>query len=420
MPNDIGVIVDAYSTGASLARELKARGLELIHIQSMDPILEFDAPSFERFSFSQNIVHKDDQGTLFALSELQPKFIVAGCESGVFLADRLAEVLGLQGNNPATSNLRRDKFEMQEAIRLAGLNNIKTIKTNSVDEAIEFFLTNKYQKVIVKPSNSAGSDGVYSCSTCTEICGVFSKLLNEMNSMGEINSFLIVQEQIEGVQYIVNSISVDGNHSVVDFWAESRRSIPLYGAIGDKEYLIPHFAQGERDRQIIEYVHHCLDAIGLEFGASHTEVFWCTRRNAPVLIEVGARLQGSICENAVALVLGTSQVKVLADLLINPKNYPSRSFLAEEAASHCMAVLMIAQMDAVISDVSPLQEIAELPEFIGGLHLPKLGQKIPKTVSMETCPGVIYLASKDKGSLEKAYQKVRNLELELFGDAPRH
>jgi biotin carboxylase len=328
--------------------------------------------------------------------------------------------MGLKGNSPSTSKLRREKFEMQQAIKYAGLNSIESIKTKSVDEAIDFFLKNKYQKVIIKPPNSAGSDGVYSCSTCSEICVVFGKLLNEINSMGEINSFLIVQEQIEGVQYIVNSISIDGNHSVVDFWQESRLKIPVYGAIGDREYLIPNFSQSNRDRLIIEYAHQCLDAIGLQFGASHTEVFWCNHRSAPILIEVGARLQGSICEDAVTRVLGTSQVKVLSDLLIDPMKIPSSNFIPEESASHCMAVLMIAKLETIVTDISPLQEIIKMPEFIGGLHLPTLGQKIPKTVSMETCPGVIYLSSKDKESLEKAYQKVRLLELELFKYATNH
>lgn len=414
MHKKIGVIVDAYSTGASLAKRLIKDGFSLIHIQSMNVILEFDAPSFMPENFIVNIKHKNIDSTLDFIRKFSPTFLVAGCESGVILADMLCRELKLPGNDPSSSKMRRDKFLMQMSIKKNGLASIDSIMTNRASDAICFFNKNKLKPVIVKPTNSAGSDGVYCCSSENEIKRAFNTLLGKINSMGEINHNLIVQERIHGDQYIINTVSKSNSHFVVDLWREKRRNLIDHGAIGDKEYLIPKRSYGKKERMIVDYVYQCLSALNIEFGAAHSEVFWCYRRNAPVLIEVGARLQGSICIEAVSRAIGTNQVEELIKLLTDHNRYDGPKLINWNSSQLYMAVLMISNKDTIVG--SAINEVRNLPGYVDSYKIPHLNQKIPKTISMDTCPGVVYFSADNIEALESNYHAYRRLERIIFND----
>lgn len=54
------VIVDAYSTGARLADELKLRGFACIHVQTSAEILDYDVDSFQPDDFQHLFVATQD------------------------------------------------------------------------------------------------------------------------------------------------------------------------------------------------------------------------------------------------------------------------------------------------------------------------------------------------------------------------
>lgn len=55
------------------------------------------------------------------LRQLDIRAVVSCLETSVALADRVANLLDVPGNNVFTSERRRDKFAMGEAVRAAGL-----------------------------------------------------------------------------------------------------------------------------------------------------------------------------------------------------------------------------------------------------------------------------------------------------------
>ncbi|MNL15511.1 hypothetical protein D3C87_1365000 [compost metagenome] len=234
----LAAIVDAYSTGRFLSAEFEKYGYKMVHVQSMDPILEFDRGSFEPESFVANIISKSIAQTASELEGMGVEFVVAGCESGVLLADELVHALGLQGNKLEKKEHRRNKYFMQVALRDAGIEYIESLQADSVEIAIKWFESRERLAVVVKPLDSAGSDGVFFCTTAAEISSAFKLLLNNVNSMGSVNKALIVQEKICGVQYIVNMVSYEGEHFVSDVWREHRVEDPRHGFLGDREYLL--------------------------------------------------------------------------------------------------------------------------------------------------------------------------------------
>lgn len=147
----LAAIVDAYSTGRFLSAEFEKYGYKIVHVQSMDPILEFDRRSFRPESFVVNIISKTIEQTASELEILGVEFIVAGCESGVLLADQLINRLGLQGNAIERSEHRRNKYLMQSALKSAGIEHIESLQTDSVDIAISWFENRECSAVVVKP-----------------------------------------------------------------------------------------------------------------------------------------------------------------------------------------------------------------------------------------------------------------------------
>lgn len=426
------VIVDAYSTGRFLAKELVRLGYRLIHIQSRQDVPEFFQDGFGAECFSLSLVWNGqlsadkpyeavssstgrDSLSMEAIVSLvqgySPKFVVAGSELGIVCADKLAALLGLEGNDVATSALRKDKFLMQASLKEAGIHGIDSLQTADVNHAIAFFQQRDAKPVVIKPLSSAGSDGVLICKTPTEIEKAFHLLLGAKNFLGGVNHHLLIQEKIEGTQYIINTVSRQGKHYLCDMWQEQRYQLAGYADLGDKEWLIRDF-EDKKVQSLIDYTWRCLDVLGVANGASHAEVFWDNHRQRPVLIEVGARLQGSICYKAVESVLGHSHVSMLID------HYTGKTLQDVRDKHHsekwCLAVLMICPHDTVIKDDTALSHIKQLPSFVDGLHLPEKGQFVPKTIDLTTCPGMLYLVSESKAKLEKDYVKIRELERQLF------
>lgn len=410
----LAAIVDAYSTGRFLSAEFEKYGYKMVHVQSMDPILEFDQESFIPENFVANIISKNAEQTASELERLGVEFIVAGCESGVLLADQLINMLGLQGNAIEKSEHRRNKYMMQSALKNSGVEHIESLQTDSADIAINWFHANQFSAVVVKPLDSAGSDGVFFCTTTSEISTAFRSLLNKVNSMGSVNKALIVQEKLSGVQYIVNMVSCDGEHFVSDIWKEHRIEDPCHGYLGDKEYLLDYKVENAECERLISYAKQCLDALGVVHGASHIEVMWCSKRNIPVLIELGARMQGSICHGAVLKAVGHSHVVLTALVYGDPGKFKNQMQRFSGNHLKCLAVLMRCPRDLQVVDDDYLKAVRALPSYVDELHLPTKGAKLEKTISMETCPGIVYFVGKSADELERDYASFKVLEGAMY------
>mgnify|MGYP005843134209 CR=1 FL=1 len=92
--------------------------------------------------------------------------IVCGGEAGVDLADALSEYMGFMTNGTDVPN-RRDKKVQQELIKADGLRSIRQAAGCKIEE-VEAFLHNEPYPLIVKPLDSAGSDGVKLCHSYEE------------------------------------------------------------------------------------------------------------------------------------------------------------------------------------------------------------------------------------------------------------
>ena len=314
-------VVDPFSTGAALAFHLAQRDIDVVAVYSasMEQLANLQnlVPKGMTLNFVALVAFEDDIDTMIRLIG-RVDAVMPGTETGVELADKLTERLGLRTNGTALSEARRNKFVMGETIKAAGIRAVRQLRS-SVWTEIESWVASWVPtpfKVIVKPLDSAGSDDVTLCTTMAEVEAAFHHIIGKVNGLGLVNNAVLVQEYLEGQEYVVDMVSRDGVHKVVALWAYDRRVANGGQFVCHGQNLLT--MEDPYCEELVRYQSKVLTALGILNGPSHGEVKWC--RGEPVLIEVGARCHGG--EGAwVAVedgVYGFNQLDCSIDAYLNP------------------------------------------------------------------------------------------------------
>jgi hypothetical protein len=401
------VVVDAYSTGARLAPRFAAAGLPVVHVQSSPTLPDFYLRGFRSGDFIENVVHAGDlEATAARVTPHDPAFVVVGAEPGVPLADALSERLGLPSNGSAQSTARRDKNAMSEALRAAGLRTAEALKTPDAEEAVAWAEQRGGAPVVVKPLDSAGTDGVSIATDAAAIRTAFAAQLGRPNALHGANEQLLVQELLQGTQLFVNSISWDGVHHVSEVWRDNklRRGANF---IYDYEELLPR--HGEQQDLVVPYVESVLDALGIRYGPAHTEVMLTA--TGPVLVESGARMHGSVPDEIVDRCTPSHQT-LTAEAYLYPHSVSCRAQQPYELAAGAYCVMLISQHEGKIVGDAGLRAIEALPSFAGTISMLGPGDMLKRTIDLFSCPGIIYLVDPDRARLKADYDRIRELDAE--------
>ncbi len=402
-----GVIVDAYSTGAKLPPRFAAAGIEVVHVQSDPAMPDFYLRSFRPEHFVENVIHDGDlEATAARVAAHDPAFVVVGAEPGVELSDALGERLGLPSNGSAGSRARRDKHAMAEALRAAGLRAVEELKTGDPAAAAAWAAGRDKWPVVVKPLDSAGTDGVTLCEDPAAVEAAFAAILGRPNALRGANEELLVQEMLRGTQLFVNSVSWDGKHRVSEVWQDNKRRIEG-NLVYDYEELHPR--HGEKQDAVVDYVEEALDALGIRFGPAHTEVMLTA--DGPVLVESGARLHGSTRDDVIDRCT-PSHAAITAEAYIDPDSVARHAGKPYELAAANYCVMLISQHEGRIVGADGLGKIEALPTFAGSIAMSGPGDELKRTVDLFSCPGMVYLVDPDREKLKADYDRLRELEAE--------
>lgn len=284
-------IVEPYSSGALLSERFRARGYECVAIHLRDLVGKL-ALSFRHGDFAASIVHDGDIETLVAALAAYPlAAVVPGQEAGVLLADTLAARFGLPVNDTSLSLARRDKYLMHQQIAGAGLRAIDQLCSADLPEVRTWLAMHDRWPVVVKPALSGGTDGVRVCDTAADVEMAFANAIGQINLLGFRNESMIVQEYIDGIEFVVDAVTSAGRHRVVSLAYYRKERGADGGPIYRQMIFIPP-AEWSAHAVLLEYAVAVLDALGITCGPSHTEIFVDAR--GPVLVESGARLCGAM------------------------------------------------------------------------------------------------------------------------------
>lgn len=420
------IVVDTFSTGAVLCHELYQEHFKIICVLSGDlkDLLNM-IPSGLDFQFYNTLILETDidyeqaiQNLLHKLHQLPVtiKAVIAGAETGVELADQLSERMQLLTNGTELTEARRNKYIMGETIRAAGLRAVKQLKATTWEEIetyIQAWNPSPFQ-VIVKPMDSAGSDGVTLCYSLEEIHQTFNELLGKVNGIGMINRAVLVQEYLEGQEYIVDMVSRDGEHKVAGIWSYDRRHINggAFVCFGQRLLTI----HDPNVKELIEYQRKVITALGIRNGPTHGEVKWF--QNEPVLVEVGARCQGGdgFAVKITRECLGYDQVQATIYAYLFPEKFALLPSDPIQRLNYGLLKWLINYQEGYFLEMNTqgLQTMKDLASYRGHQIFFPNNKYVYKTSNCFTWGGCLQLIHAQEEQLEHDYQIMEELEKHDF------
>jgi len=241
------VVVDPYSTGCVIAQEMTRRGYQILAVwtfgfaEEMKKHVPLACAGLEYYAVVEEI-ENDVDGTIALLrkaaGDLTIVAAIAGGEAGVDYADVLSEKLGLLTNGTQIPN-RRDKKVQQELIAASGMRSVRQAGSDKFED-VEAFLKTESYPLVVKPTESAGSDGVKLCHSFEEAKDHFNLLMHKQLVNGGACPAVLCQEFLRGSEYIVDHVSREGVHKCMGVWVYERRAVNGV-SISSSSYFIEIF-----------------------------------------------------------------------------------------------------------------------------------------------------------------------------------
>jgi hypothetical protein len=217
-----------------------------------------------------------------------------------------------------------------------------------------------------------------------------------------------VQEFIKGEEYVVNTVSYKGIHKITDVWHKHKDNI---GGIALNDFAEIISPMNSAYSAIANYLPEVLDALGIVYGAGHTEIMIVDGK--ALLIETAARLEGSIDPSAVNETVGHNHVSRLMDIYLRPDllSLIESRYKIKKYARH---VFLRSFTGGNVIHTPDTKDIVKLDSFHSmSLSLDK-GDILLKTTSLVDFPGFVYLVSEDKNKVIEDYNQLREYEQIMY------
>jgi ATP-grasp domain len=395
------VVVDPVSTGQRLSDAFSERGEDVLHLYQSVHSAAFDQDPHRRKAFVA-----DPAAAESAVQGLPVTCVVAGSEWGVDTANDLSHRLGLPHHVDALQDSRRDKLAMHRALEAAGVPVAVTRLVRDLPDLQAALGKIERYPVFVKPVSSAGGDG---CAVCPEPAAVHTAVVNTLrrtNLLGAHNDAVLVQEYLDGQQYIVNTVSMGGRHLVTDVHRVRVDDINDRAVMRDFVLVADLDAA---DREVVDYTLRCLDALGVREGAGHTEVRMTSA--GPRLVEVNARIMGASMQPALyRRALGYTQADLVAERFTDPAAFARRLTDGYAPIGALAMVFLYAGGAGVILDRPGLVRLEALPGFYGVEKVPAVGATVDAPWLCTGQAGYAYFADDDPAVVRRSVDTLHAME----------
>ncbi|MEJ2795561.1 ATP-grasp domain-containing protein [Iodobacter sp. LRB] len=402
----IVILVDAYSSGNGLAPEFNKKGYRCAHIQSRNDLPSKLLNSYRADDFFMSLQYAESD-TINRLAEYEIIAVIAGCETGIELADHLAEVLCLPGNDTKTSRSRRNKYLMQECLKNSNLRHIPTYRLTNLTEAVRYAteLLEGYQKIVLKPVDSAGTDSVFVCKTVEEVRTHSSNLFEKSNQLNLKNEVIILQPFIEGEEYVVDTVSYNGRHKICAVWKMGKGS--YNGADSICEFTELTSFDDQEHAKLKDYIFNCLDSLGIKFGAAHSELF--LTKDGWTLIETGARPHGAGFPALSSFALKRTQIDELVLSICSTESFLVTISEEYMPSKYLKIKELISFSSGIVKSIKHIDTISNLPSYKKSNML-GIDEEIKLTTDVFSSPGWIALSHSCADQLNIDYQHIVGLE----------
>lgn len=294
-------IIGASYLQEPLIQKAKSRGIET-HVFAWEAgdVGEKSADHFYPIS----IVEKDE-----ILEKCRQTGIDGICSISSDLAavtvNYVADKMGLTCNSAECTYLTTNKHLMREAFEKNGDPSPKSILVNSAKDTEGISLN---FPVIVKPLDRSGSRGITKVESTEELDNAIEKALE-----AGFEKSVLIEEFVEGVEYSVEYISWEGEHTFLALTKKYTTGAPAFIETGHME---PADVDDDTLERIKNVTVHALDSLKVRYGASHSEIK-ISKSGEIKLIEIGARMGGdNIGSSLVSLSTGYDFLGAVIDVAL--------------------------------------------------------------------------------------------------------
>jgi biotin carboxylase len=404
----VAVVVDLWTCSHFLLDAFSALGVDVVQVKS-DPEL----PAFgAEMDYLATVFGADPAALAAELAQYSPIAVVAGQETDVLLADALSERQGLPSNGTALSSARRNKFDMAEALRRAGVRCAEQFKSTGAEDVVAWAEAAGRYPVVVKPLASAATDSVAICADAEQVRKAAEAILGTQTIWGEVNSEVLIQSYLDGVEYVVDMVSWQGRRYTCGVWEYRKRQVGVHN-IYDYEVLLP--SSDSRVPELIGYVDSALRALGIEYGPTHAEVILTA--DGPALVEVGARTAGNLSPTFHDQCLGANQAGLTALAYTNPQEFGDR-YAGRCYTALCQAWVyntpteregVVKHVDRdVVAEIEGLETVSEVIVKL------REGWRMRPTVDLLSSTLKVFLAADSTEDLRRDYQRITELKDRVY------
>lgn len=228
--------------------------------------------------------------------------VLAFSERVVHLAQRVAHAAGLPANPPDVLDALQDKRLQRARLRAGGLPTPTVLELRSARDAARAATSGRFPAVL-KPSVGMGSTATFrvpSPEALPELWLRAHRLALADARIAHHQPVMLLEEELLGDpgrtagglgDYLsVEALVVDGEMHVL---AVSDK-LPLSPPYRENGHILPALRPEAEHADAVAQVRAAHEALGLRFGATHTEVK--LTRDGPRIIEVNGRVGGSVPE----------------------------------------------------------------------------------------------------------------------------
>ena len=416
------IIVECISTGKNFIEDIINRGYTpiVLHLKSSNTesgkkFEEHVLEEYKLIPYEFDMIYEKDtfEETLEEVKKFNPLLIVPGNERGVVLATRLSNELGLLSNSIENLDAMTLKNEMHNRLAQNGLRSIKGKVIHSIDEAVEFYDSENLKEVVLKPTYSAGSASVRICLNRDEMIESINHIFDDVNYYGDKIHEILIQERINGTEYIVNTVTHEGIHRVTLVWKYNKVRTSEGAIVYDSCETVNELSLGEAE--MVEYAYKVADALEIKYGPVHGE--YMVDENGPVLIEVNCRpCGGSMPAEFLDRISGQHETDSILDSYLKPKSFYGELNKKYSLYAHGTLKFFITPKN-IIARSSP---IVNINNKLKAFHNSSLVNStyhdmlFKKTEDLNTAAGYVFLVNENKANVDHDLNFLRDLEHNVF------
>lgn len=254
----------------------------------------------------------DTDAVLSALPHTNYDGVITTCDYYIKTVSEVATRLNLPCPFPKSVEVVRHKQKMRQALDCAGVPNAEYQLAYNWEEVVKAANAIGYP-LVLKPVDLASSAFVRMIRSQNDLQDAFKDLEAFPRNFRdqERDCTYLLEEYLVGNEVSVETVSFAGKTKIIGITQKSLMGDPYFLENG-------HMFQADLTEDvrldICQYVESALQAVGYDYGISHTEVK--LTKNGPRIVEINPRTAGGYIVELIEIVYGVNILRAFVDLSI--------------------------------------------------------------------------------------------------------